>query len=139
MAREVVIRSSRDGVTLTLSNFVPENGSPTSESFLVEIKSYDVRSEARASTFMTPDLGEFFASMANEWRGWSGEKTWATLEGEFELAATADSLGHVRLGFFLRPANTGFNWELRGALEREAGQLLTIAHEVRSALGQDAL
>jgi primase-polymerase (primpol)-like protein len=77
--------------------------------------------------------------MASEWRGWAGEKTWATLEGEFELTATADSLGHIRLGFFLRPADTGFNWELRGALELDAGQLEAIAHEIKAALGQDAL
>jgi len=139
MSREVVIRSSRDGVTLTLSNFVPENGSPTSESFLVEVRGYDIRSEARASSFMAPDLGEFFASMASEWRGWTGEKTWATLDRELELTATADSLGHIRLAFFLRPADTGFNWELRGALELGAGQLEAIAHDVKAAFGQDAL
>ena len=81
MPRELVLKSSRDGVTLTLSNFVPETGSPMSESFLVEIKAYDLRAEARASSFMAADLGVFFKSLADDWRGWKGERRWSTLEG----------------------------------------------------------
>ena len=138
MTREVSIRSSRDGVTITLSNFVPEDSSHISESFLVEIRCYGLRGEARASSYMAPDLGEFFTSLANDWKGWNGERTWATLEGEFQLVASADSLGHVRLGFFVRPPDTGFNWELRGALEIEAGQLEALSKEVNAAWSQDA-
>lgn len=138
MTREVCLRSSRDGVTLTLSNFVPEDASHLSESFLVEVRCHGLRAEARASSYMASDLGEFFASMAKDWKGWRGERTWATLEDEFRLTASTDALGHVRLGFLLRPSDTDLSWELRGALELEAGQLEAIAQDVRSAWSQPA-
>ena len=138
MTREVCIRSSRDGATMTLSNFVPEDGSHISESFLVEIKCHGLRAEARASSYMAADLGEFFASMAKDWNGWSGQRSWGTLEGEFQLTASADSLGHISLGYVLRPQNTDFSWELKGTLELESGQLEAISQEVKSAWGQAA-
>jgi Family of unknown function (DUF6228) len=131
MTREFSIRSSRDGVTLTLSNFVIEDPSEVSYSFLVEVKNYEIRAEARSSSYMAPNFGDFFSSLAKDWKGWDGERSWATLEGEFELAATSDRLGHIQLRFFLRPAYTGLHWELRGALELEAGQLDSIAQEAR--------
>jgi len=131
MTEPVEIRSARDGLKLTLSDLVEQNGSSLSDSFVVTIQSYEVRAEARASSFMAADLGDYFQDIADNWRGWSGEKKWATLENEFELAATADNLGHVRLEFFLRSPYTGYQWELRGALELEAGQLDSIANEVR--------
>jgi len=133
MNRIVQLRSARDGTTISLSNFVPENGSPTSESFLVSISNYELKAETRASSYMAPNLHQYFASMASEWQGWKGEKTWATLEGEFELKATVDSTGHVRLAYFLRPPYTDFHWELRGAIEIEVGQLEAIAAEFQAA------
>jgi hypothetical protein len=133
MPREASIVSARDGLRLTLSNFVSEDQSHISESFLIEVKAYDVRAEARASTYMAEDLGKFFQSIADDWKGWKGSKSWSTLESELELAATSDSLGHVRLEFVLRKPHNGFQWELRGALELEAGQLDRIAQDVRLA------
>ena len=132
MTEPVEIRSARDGLRLTLSDLVEENGTALSDSFVVKIQSYEVRAEGRASSFMAADLGDYFQEIAENWRGWSGEKKWRTLENEFELTATADNTGHVRLEFFLRSPYTGYQWELRGALELEAGQLDSIANEVRS-------
>jgi len=130
MNRTVEIRSARDGMKLSLSDLIEEGGSALSGSFLVTIQNYEVRAEARASSFMTTDLGDYFQEIAKNWRGWPGAKKWETLENELELSATADKTGHVRLEFFLRPAYTGYHWELRGALELEAGQLDSIAQEV---------
>lgn len=138
MSRKLCIRSARDGVTLTLSNFVYEGEDSKSDSFLVEVKAYDLRAEARASTFMAADLGQFFTSLANDWRGGQDERTWTTLEGEFELTATSDALGHVRLAYFIRPPHTGFNWELRGVLELEAGQLESLALDAQAAWNSNA-
>ena len=116
---------------MTLSNFVSEDSSALSESFLVTIQSHELRVETRASSFMAPSLSEYFRDIAEHWRGWKGEKRWATLEEEFSLTATADNLGHVRLGYLLRSPYTGFHWGLNGALELEAGQLDALASEVQ--------
>ena len=104
-------------MSLTLSNFVSEDKSFLSESFLVTVKNYEIQAETRASSYRAASLTEFFRDIAENWRGWQGEKRWTTLEGELEFTATADKTGHVRLGFSLRPTYTGFQWLLRGALE----------------------
>ncbi len=133
MSRTAEIRSTRDGLVLTLSNFVQEDSSALSDSFLVSLKNHEIRAETRASSFLAPSLGAYFQDIAANWRGWKGEKKWGTLEGEFELTATSDSTGHVKLAVFLRAPHTGFHWELRSALELEAGQLDAIAYEVAAA------
>lgn len=133
MLREVSIVSARDGLSLTLSNFVSEDASNISESFLVEVRAYDICVETRASTYMANDLGAFSRAIATDWKGCKGDKVWSTLENEFELKATSDSLGHVRLEFVLRKPHTGFEWEVRAALELEAGQLDRIAQDVQLA------
>ena len=130
MTRRIDIRSARDGTVLTLSNFVWEDQTALADSFLVSVKHYEGQAETRASSFMAPNLSDYFHDIAKNWRGWTGEKNWATLEGEFELSATADKTGHVRLAIVLRSPYTGYHWELRSALELEAGQLDSIASEV---------
>jgi Family of unknown function (DUF6228) len=127
MNRTLEIRSAHDGMLMTLSNFVAEDNSSDAYSFLVVIQSYEVRAQAKVSSYRAPDLAKYFEDIASNWRGWRGEKCWSTLEGEFALAAKSDSTGHVRLSFTLQPSFGDFHWELRGALELEAGQLPGIA------------
>ena len=130
MSHAVEIRSARDGVVLTLSEFVGDDHSSLADSFLVSIKNRELRVETRASSFMSASLSHYFQDIADNWRGWDGKKKWGTLEGEFELSATSDKTGHTRLAVFLRAPYTGYHWELRYALELEAGQLESIAKAV---------
>jgi hypothetical protein len=129
----VLIRSSRDGAFLELSRFIGQGNSADADSFIVLAQRGDLRANATVSAYMAPHLGEYFESMAAEWAGWKGTKDWSSLEGEFTLSAKSDSTGHVTLSYFLRPPYTGFHWELKGALELEAGQLSAIAQEVGAA------
>lgn len=74
-------------------------------------------------------LGEFFASIADDWRGWTGEKTWASVEDELSLRATHDGLGHITIVAELRrtfdpPAR---EWLARGAIQLDAGALDAVA------------
>lgn len=129
----VLIRSSRDGALLKLSHFVGQENSAEADSFVVLAQRGDLRAEAMVSAYMAPHLGEYFESMAADWTGWTGTKDWSSLEGEFTLSAKSDNTGHITLSYFLRPPYTGFHWELKGALELEAGQLSAIAQEVGTA------
>jgi len=70
------------------------------------------------------DLADYFGSLAADWKGWSGERTWRSLEGELALTAWHD--GHVRLQVELRgPFDR--DWRLRCELTIEPGEQLSAA------------
>ncbi|HEV3028405.1 MAG TPA: DUF6228 family protein [Planctomycetota bacterium] len=79
---------------------------------------------------------KFFGEMALHWKGWNGARTWRSLEGELELSATCDKLGHVLLTVQLHE-NPGSKtqWILNGAIMLEAGQLASLDQEMKSLLG----
>jgi hypothetical protein len=51
-----------------------------------------------------------FKTMSEGWKGWQGKLTWASLEGELEIVATADSLGHVNLRLMFREHDGPMPW-----------------------------
>ena len=77
------------------------------------------------------ELANFFKSMANDWKGWQGSKSWASIESDFELEATNDGTSSVELSFSLRK-NVGADddWEFKGKIKLELGTLDNIANEV---------
>src|SRR5690348_15956115 len=42
-------------------------------------------------------VATLFDELARDWRGWDGERTWASLEGEATVTAVHDGLGTVEL------------------------------------------
>jgi hypothetical protein len=70
------------------------------------------------------DLARFFESLAADWRGWSGERTWESLEGELAFTATHD--GHVRLRIDVR-GSIERDWRVRCDLAVEPGEQLSAA------------
>ena len=132
------LRSIHGDTSLTLSDFHPEYQSADADSFLVSVASGSWRGEVRASSFMASDLGDFFHGLALSWRGWEGERNWSTLEGEFTLCATSDRLRHIRLAFALSQPSIDLGWELKGALELEAGMLESAAKQVSAVWRQNA-
>lgn len=79
--------------------------------------------------------GERFASlfveMAEHWTGWAGAKTWASLEADFSLSCTSDSLGHITLEVEMVDRDSPEEWSTQFKIEVEAGQLETIAQEIQ--------
>jgi hypothetical protein len=49
----------------------------------------------------------FLEALADSWRGWEGERTFNSLEGEFEITARHD--GHVRLAIRLCQRRLNFD------------------------------
>ena len=67
-----------------------------------------------------------FASMAQDWRGWKGSKTWRSLDGEMSLECTSDGLGHVTVRVEI-VAGSLYDWRTQG--------VLTVFKRVQPALG----
>lgn len=74
-----------------------------------------------------------FDEMGREWKGWKGTKTWAALEDELRLEASADSTGHISLAITMRDYTDPSEWRLKATLDLEAGQLDQLAKALAKA------
>ena len=70
-------------------------------------------------------LLSFFEGLASNWRGWDGEKTFDSIEGDLTLTAKHD--GHVRIAFELREYAGATPWTAKGDLTLDPGEELTAA------------
>jgi len=131
MLRPVIIESARDGASLRLSDpvFVKHTDDHGLEYFRVTAAGPAFSGALRVYAYMSSGLPALFEEFARNWRGFDGEKSWSSLEGEFSLRASVDKLGHTWLGFILHERDHG--WKLEGGLLLEAGQLEHIARDVR--------
>jgi Family of unknown function (DUF6228) len=78
----------------------------------------------------------FFNDLAEDWKGWSGEKRMESLEGHLAVSATSDSLGHISLRVKLRDIIPGTaDWRAEGTLIVEAGQLERLASDAKRFFG----
>lgn len=129
---EVVIRPTTGHVGLRL--FAPERrgGTPVPDYFLVEAGDSQASARLRVYVYEPANLASFFAGMAREWRGWSGEKTWESIEGELGLRAVADGKGHVTLSVRLQAQP----WRFEGRALLEAGRLERLAAEIAEFIGE---
>jgi len=73
----------------------------------------------------------FFQELASNWAGWSGKKTWGSMEGEYNLAATTDLTGHITLVAELNPLGIPPCFSALLSLVLEAGQLDQIARRAK--------
>jgi hypothetical protein len=103
--------------------------------FNVSLVSTPLSASVRVYDIEPHRWSEFFAQLADEWRGWKGEKERESLEGHLKLIARSDSLGHVSLRVKLRDVLPGSDWRAEGVLAIEAGQLEAIAERAKAFFG----
>jgi hypothetical protein len=80
-------------------------------------------------------LGLLFRGLADDWLGWEAERTWSSLEGDFDLAATHDGLGHVALEVRLRVGPYAEDWLATGTIWLDAGPLDAVARDAAAFTG----
>jgi hypothetical protein len=123
MATTFEVLSRDDGAKLHLS-------ADDRDHFIAELRGLNLVAQARVYSYMSAGLAEMFAGMAADWRGWPGEKSWSSLEGELHLTASADRTGHVTLVAELREGAPAL-WTVALVLLVEAGQLEALARAAR--------
>jgi hypothetical protein len=80
-------------------------------------------------------LAEYFEGLAVDWRGWSGERRWESLEGDVQLLAVHDGLGTITLRASLRTeAFAQHRWTASAELLLDAGGLDRLARQARRLL-----
>ena len=115
------LTSTKDGVRLTLSPIGPRaySASIVGRDLNVSTTIYDVLGE----TYVFP---KFWKQLASSWKGWSGERSWSSIEGDLELTATSDNLGHITVRCHLS-SGAPEGWSVTIWLHCEAGALESIA------------
>lgn len=82
-------------------------------------------------------LAAFFEGMAADWRGWSGERSYFSLEGHLEITAIHD--GHVRLAIRLTEHLGHSAWKVQAHVVVDPGEdLARAASDVRALVSGPA-
>ncbi len=115
------IRSRDDGAALTVDALGKDH-------CVVSIKAASLEASTRVWVDESFAFAEFWRGLAAEWRGWSGKKTWESLEDEFGLSAESNRTGHIVVTVTLASSHDP-NWRLEVTLALEAGQLERIASD----------
>jgi hypothetical protein len=124
MHKEFEILCSNTGSTLIFRGEVPTQHSGfKGDKFGIAIKSNHLSANVDVYDINHESWPKFFVDLACHWRGWIGEKSHGSLEGDLEISATSDSLGHITLRVTLR----SYDWKAIETFYVEAGQLETIA------------
>ena len=77
-------------------------------------------------------LADYFAEMSDDWRGWDGERTWASVQGELQLTSRHEG-GHIAIDVVL---DREITWTVSTELAIEPGEQLTVAvRDLRELLG----
>jgi Family of unknown function (DUF6228) len=121
----LVVRSTRDGGSLRLEW-------ESSEWWRATLELPGLMATARVDSFAFDGermLGLFFRRIADDWRGWDGERDWASIEGLFDLTATHDGRGHIALRVRLRSGLYDEDWNVGGVIWLDAGGLSDLARE----------
>lgn len=78
-------------------------------------------------------LTVFFEEIAElHWTGWSGDRSWSSLEGNLAIIATWRRLGGAVLGITLRPE--GQRWQVRATIEVDDMTLERLGPSARAVL-----
>lgn len=123
---EMEIKSAHSGACLRFSNI-------EGDYFHVSLKSPEYSGTVRVWAYTDANgLVGLFESLARDWRGWSDERTWSSIEGEFAIACAHDKLGHITLNVTIHQDFGGSEpWRLRASIVVDAGQLETIANNAK--------
>src|SRR5262245_62516117 len=88
----LIVRSARDSWELRLG---PPDSVEGGVTYLAELRSPPVSASVEVYDLETSGFISFMASLAKEWRGWKGKKSWGSLEGHINLECQCDAVGHV--------------------------------------------
>lgn len=103
------------------------------------LESYDLTLRGRqmqatikvANTPYGESPADFFGTLSMHWQGWQGVKEWASLEGEYQMSAKSDAMGHITLSVRIWSRHSGQFWTSEVALIVEAGYLEQLVRDMR--------
>jgi hypothetical protein len=77
-------------------------------------------------------LPAFLEDVARNWRGWPGEKCWASVEHDLKLTCTSSSLGNITVVVALDSyVDDPSIWDVRCSIVLESWQLDALARQAK--------
>ena len=128
----ITLTSSASSARIDIFNLEPPHPGQPVEHFWVRLKDWHLQAVARVYAGAAPDLVAYFEDIAAHWTGWSGVRTWESLEHEFRLECASDHLGHITFIAFLEADPDQVTWRVRLRVETEAGLLSPLAGQAKS-------
>ena len=116
MSESLILRSSADSTQLSLSRI-------DQHTVLAQLRSTELQASAQLDGLAVIPFSEFFADLAENWRGWPGTKEWKNVEETLVLVASNDCHGHISLVVDLRSRLGERGWFVRSRIVLDAGQL----------------
>jgi hypothetical protein len=128
---EIEIKSAHSATRLRFSNL-------EGDYFLASLNNPEYSGAVRVWEYTESEgLAGLFKTLADDWRGWDGERAWSSIEGEFSITCSHDRLGHVTLDAAMHHDFGALEpWRVRGSIVVDAGQLDAIYRSVRSLMPQ---
>nr|WP_042803394.1 DUF6228 family protein [Streptomyces sp. C] len=99
----------------------PYGDDPTLD-FLVRARGEHLSVETLVRTWDGDGLDGFLASLAEDFRGWEGARTWRSLEHDLSLSAEHRSGGHVHLTWGLHDRPVSDAWRFEATTVHAAGE-----------------
>jgi uncharacterized protein DUF6228 len=135
---EFVIRSSVDDSRLEFFDRSPDDRSLPIESFALKVARRDLFATASIwAGYTGSHPAKWFLEVAENWRGWQGDRRWESMEHELRLVATNDRRGHIAITIRLRSGICEHDWSVAATLKVDAGQLDEIARHAVKFFGED--
>jgi hypothetical protein len=106
-------------------------------SVLATIHVPGVHAEKRVATHYATHFDEligYVADLAEGWRGWSGTKSYLSLERDLALSAVHDGTAHVRLSITLKGPTLPEVWTVTATVVTDPGAQMLEAAEAASVV-----
>lgn len=115
-----------NGIRLTLTR-------ETSDRYAVSIEAPGLAAATSVWEHRSGDgFSEFAAALNQDWRGWDGLRSWASLEGELRLSASNDEFGVVTVRVELTEQTRPGEWRAAATMSLGAGaELSRFADKIR--------
>jgi len=103
------------------------------DEFIVELAGRGIAATQWVSAFTDSDgLARWMEELAANELPWNGERSWATLEGEFEISATSTSGGAITFVVTISGLpGSNEEWRVSAGIGSDLGQLPTLAQAAR--------
>jgi len=103
------------------------------DEFIVELSGRGIAATQWVSAFTDSDgLARWMEELAANELPWNGERSWATLEGEFEISATSTSGGAITFVVTISGLpGSNEEWRVSAGIGSELGQLPALAQDAR--------